>query len=92
MIEKIKNSKLSFVEIEKEFDLPKGYVSKINLGNKFKLATESYPLRSKKEINKQEILEFMLNNKTMTQKQLADYFSISISTIKRIKAQNINKF
>lgn len=88
IIDKIKNTNLSFAKIEKIFNLSKGYVSDINTGYHFHLSTETYPIRPLREINKQEILEFMLNHTDLTQKQIAENFQVSVSTIKRIKSTN----
>lgn len=73
-------------------NLSKGYVSKINTGYRFQQANEHYPLRPIREINKEEILLYMLENPKKARQEFADLFNVSLSTIKRIKANNKNLF
>lgn len=91
IINDIKNTSLKFVEIEAKYNLPRCYITDINTGRRFKLANETYPIRPKRVIDKKAILNYMLTHKTSNQKT-ADFFKISITTVKRIKAENINKF
>lgn len=85
IIDKIKNSSLTLTDIAKEYNLTQSYISKINLGYKFYQPQENYPLRKKKELNHQEIMNYIRNNSTKTNKQLSDELNVSLSTIKRDK-------
>lgn len=85
IIDKIKNSSLSLTEIGKEYNLTQSYISKINLGYKFYQPQENYPLRKKKEINHQEIINYIKQNSNKTNQQLANELKVSLSTIKRDK-------
>lgn len=85
IINKIKNSPLTLTDIAKEYGLTQPYISKINLGYKFYQPQENYPLRKKKEINHQQVINYIKSNLTKTNKQLADELNVSLSTIKRDK-------
>ena len=97
IINLLKNTQLTIIDISKRFNINKGTISDINIGKSYKQKNIKYPIRTKEEIlsiqnNLNKILDDKkvyeiisdLKNTELTFSELALKFSVCATTIERI--------
>lgn len=97
IINLLKNTQLTIIDISKRFNINKGTISDINMGKSYKQKDIKYPVRTKEEIlfiqnNLNKILDDKkvheiisdLKNTELTFSELASKFSVCATTIERI--------
>lgn len=83
---------ISFIDIEKEYNISSSFISSINHGNYFYDDRESYPLSKyyKEDKDYDELIDLLLNS-SLTLSDIAKQLNISYATIKKINAGTLRK-
>lgn len=85
IIDELKNTNKTFSEIGEKFDLTSPYISMINTGKKFFNPNIIYPIRKSRKKSKEQIDKMidLLQNTTLTMKQIANIVGMGYSTVKK---------
>ena len=88
---KIKNG-VSYIDIQKEYNISASFISSINHGTYFKESDEEYPLFKyyKEDSDYDELIELLLNS-PMSLTDIAKTLGLGYSTIKKINAGTLRK-
>lgn len=99
LIEDLKHSSLTQTELAKKYQISIQTVSNINCGRTGRQDSIIYPIRNDKELgrtcltsNELEQIYVQLRNKQLSIRQIADYWSVSPTTIQNINSGKTKKY
>lgn len=90
IIDDLRNTSLTIIDISKKYNINKGTISKINTGRAYKLDIFNYPLRpfyqGKKILNEQQEHEIknLIKNSILTFNEIADKYNIRVGLVVKI--------